>query len=160
MKKLALAFVCVLMVGLFSNCGGGNDPQGANLFIEKPLNAINDNYEFNIKEVICQVAYEASKNEENILEKNLGTVTINGYDYFMFRVPKNRRIVSLVIQSYYFRADGHGTEDGERETHVQIDLKKYDWAKLNIVERTDPDGSTTYHNGYVYEVEQGNGPVR
>lgn len=24
------------MVGLFTNCGGGNDPQGANLFIEVP----------------------------------------------------------------------------------------------------------------------------
>lgn len=158
MKRLAL--VCVLMlVALFSGCDD-NAPNFMNLYIEKPVRTddVGDNYYFVLREVRCQQSYYATEKEVNIFNDQVETKLINGYEYYMFSVPLNTNIVSVVVDSYYWKSDKNGTEDGPRESYVHVDLKNYDWARLDL-NRIGADGYN-FHNGYTYDVVQGKGEIR
>ena len=149
MKKLALALVCVLMVGLFTNCGGGNEPQGANLFIEVPQSDGIDVYE--IFTVMFLPPGESAGYGKNVWNKCLGITRIGNYDYYMFRAP--RKQLDIYIEAHY---DYYGTAayygDHFSNERVSVNLKANDWARL------DTEGND--HNGIQYRAVQGSGPIQ
>lgn len=147
-KTLLIAFVCTLVLGLFSNCGD-NGPQGANLFIEKSITTENDLYDYTLIMVKYLEPNENAGSGPNIINKCLGTTMIGGYEYYMFRVP--RRELDIYIEAQFqFVGEGAAFENsGTRNRRRRVNLKVNDWARLYL-----PD-----HNGHLYEVMDGSGEI-
>lgn len=150
MKKLALALVCVLMVGLFTNCGGGNEPQGANLFIEVPVND-GPGYHYQIYSVKFLSPGQHGGSGKNIWHQCLGTTRIGNYDYYMFRAPHKELDIYIEANVDY---DGPGINgsDNYANERVRVNLRLNDWARL--------DTQGTDHNGIMYRAVQGSGPIQ
>lgn len=146
MKKIALALVLVFMVGLFTNCGGGNEPQGANLFIEKPMNLDGMNYEIYCVKFLSPG--ENSANGTNVWNKCLGTTTIGGYEFYMFRAP--RKELDIWVEASFDYTGGAWSGLPYATDRTRVNLKVNDWVKLvtnnhNCVEYRAVDGTGEVH---------------
>lgn len=149
MKKFLLPLLCVLVYFLFLGCSDDNLSQKANLYIEKSQTTAQDFFDYELYMVKYLEPGENAGSGPNIFSKCLGTTVIDGYEFYMFRVPR-RELDIYVEASVTFVGTGAYVAGDYSNNRSRVNLKVNDWAKLVLSD----------HNGVQYHVIDGSGDVQ
>lgn len=149
--KLLFSLGCILLAVLLCGCEKLGMPQNANLFIEKPSGIGVFHYE-----IYCVKFLPPGEDKgygSNVWDKCLGTTTIDGYEFYMFRAPRKELDIYVEATVEFVGTSGIYNGDGWSNERVRVNLKKNDWAKLISSDPRD-------HNGIQYRCVDGSGEVK
>lgn len=145
--KILFSLGCILLAVLLCGCEKLGMPQNANLFIEKPIPGVGGTT-YGIYSVKFLSPDENGGSGSNSWDKCLGTTTIGGYEFYMFRAPRKELDIytEATVEPRTFFNDGY------KNNRTRVNLRKNDWAKLII--------TSSDHNSIEYRCVDGSGEVK